>query len=219
VEIFIIIFAVSITIWLHGLSEHRHQQHEVQEFLTGLKNDLANDLSEIRADRKGYRYQEAAFQYFRTMNVTAPGANDSLVKYTNAIFNKVALVQNNGRFEGFKSSGKLGNIEDKKLQNDILDLYQELIPSLLNTTDLYNVQKDRLIVFIEQNARIDHERQILLLSEAMKADQARIIAGTLSGLPTQIIERYDACISRIDAIVKAIDEKYDLPQTPVEEKL
>jgi hypothetical protein len=210
IEIFIIIFAVSITIWLHGWSEHRHQQQEVKEFLVGLKNDLTNDLSEMQADRAGYEYQRAGFQYFRTIKSEAPGANDSLVKYTNAIFNKVALVQNNGRYEGFKSSGKLGNIEDKKLQNDILDLYQELIPSLLNTTDLYNTQKDRLIVFIEQNARIDDERKILLLSETMKADQARIIAGTLSGLPTQILERYDVCIARIDEIVKAIDEAYDL---------
>lgn len=212
VEIFIIIFAVSITIWLHGLSEHRHQQQEVKEFLIGLKNDLANDMSEMKSDRAGYEYQRAAFQYFRTMDVTTPGANDSLVKYTSAIFNKVGLVQNNGRYEGFKSSGKIGNIEDKKLQNDILDLYQELIPSLLNTTDLYNQQKDRLIIFIEQHAHLDQQGKVLLLSEAMKADEARIMSGSLSGFPNQIIDRYDVCLARIDAIVKAIDEEYELEE-------
>lgn len=210
VEIFIIIFAVSITIWLHGISEHRHQQQDVKEFLIGLKADLANDLAEMKSDRSGYQYQRAAFDFFRSMDAEAPGTKDSLAKYTNAIFNKVELVQNNGRFEGFKSSGKIGNIEDKKLQNDILDLYTESIPSLLNTTQLYNTQKDRLIVFIEQNARIDEEKKILILSEAMKASQAKIISGTLRGFPDQVIQRYDSCISRIETIVKTIDQTYGL---------
>jgi hypothetical protein len=207
-EIFIIVFAVGITIWFHDLAEHRHQQKEVKEFLIGLKNDLTNDLSEMQADKAGYRYQQAAFLYFRSMKADAVGATDSLRKYTNAIFNKVELVQNNGRFEGFKSSGKIGNIEDRKMQNDILDLYQELIPSLLNTTQLYNLQKDRLIILVEQHARVDEVQRRLLIEDVMKMDQAKIMSATLGAFPTEIIKRYDACISRINDIVKGIDEQY-----------
>jgi hypothetical protein len=207
-EILIIVFAVTITIWFHDMAEHRHQQKEVKEFLIGLKNDLANDLSEMQADKAGYQYQQAAFIYFRSMNETAPGTADSVAKYTNAIGNKVELVQNAGRFEGFKSSGRLGNIENKKLQNDILDLYQELIPNLLNTTQLYNIQKDRLIVLIEQNARIDMAQRKLLIEDVMKTDHARIISASLSFFPTQILQRYDTCIDRINKIVKAIDTEY-----------
>jgi hypothetical protein len=207
IEILVIVFAVSITIWFHDMAEHRHQQKEVKEFLIGLRNDLTNDLTEMEADIKGYHYQRAAFGFFRIMNSETPGLTDSLGKHTNAIFNKVALLQNNGRYEGFKSSGKIGNIENKKLQNDILDLYQELIPSLLTTTELYNIQKDRLIIFIEQNAKIDQQRR-LLLSDVMKLDQAKIISGTLTGFPAEILNRYDACIAGINEIVKAIDEEY-----------
>ena len=207
-EIFIIVFAVGITIWFHDIAEHRHQQKEVKEFLIGLKNDLTNDLSEMQKDKAGYRYQQAAFLYFRFMNVDGAGAADSLKKYTNAIFNKVELVQNNGRFEGFKSSGKIGNIENKTLQNDILDLYQELIPSLLNSTQLYNLQKDRLIILVEQHARIDESQKRLLIEEVMKLDQAKIISATLGAFPAEIINRYDACISRINDILKSIDASY-----------
>ncbi|MBT1706110.1 DUF6090 family protein [Chryseosolibacter indicus] len=208
IEILIIVFAVSITIWFHDLAEHRHQQKEVKGFLVGLKNDLANDLKEIRSDRQGYQYQQAAFKFFREMNPDAPGTVDSLEKYTNAIFNKVELVQNNGRFEGFKSSGKIGNIEDKKLQNDILDLYQELIPSLLSTTQLYNNQKDRLIILIEEKARFDQALKRMDITEVMELDQAKIISSSLMFFPAEIVNRYDLCIARMNEIVKTIDETY-----------
>jgi hypothetical protein len=204
-EIFIIVFAVSITIWFHDMAEHRHEQKEVREFLIGLKNDLKNDLTEMQSDRAAFKSQQTALRTLATMYTQTAPATDSLRKYINAVFNQVELLQNSGRYEGFKSSGKLGNIEDTKLQNDILDLYQEMIPSLLNTTRLYNSQKDRLIVFIEQHARIDDKQQILLF-DALKNDEARIICSTTSYFPAQVIQRYDSCIKRIDEIVGKIDE-------------
>ena len=47
VEIFIIVFAVTLSIWLHSWSEERHQQKDAQIFLTGLKDDLKNDISNL----------------------------------------------------------------------------------------------------------------------------------------------------------------------------
>jgi hypothetical protein len=209
VEIVIIVFAVSITIWFHDLAEHRHQQKEVKEFLVGLKQDLKSDLAEMQSDQGGYQKQLAALRFFSSMETNNPDITDSLKKYSDQIFNKVELVQNNGRFEGFKSSGKIGNIENKKLQNDILDLYQELIPSLLGTTQLYNEKKDRLIIFIEQNGHLDpRQNTLMMISEVMKQDQARIISSTLIIFPREILKRYDVCISRINEIVKTIYEEY-----------
>jgi len=45
IEIFIIVFAVTLSIWLHSWSDHRHEQKEVEEFLSGLKGDLAKDIA------------------------------------------------------------------------------------------------------------------------------------------------------------------------------
>ena len=44
IEMTIIVFAVSISIWFHNMSEHKHQQEEVKQFLTGLKADLTQDM-------------------------------------------------------------------------------------------------------------------------------------------------------------------------------
>ena len=44
IEIGIIVFAVSLSIWFHNWSEHHHEQKEVKEFLLGLRHDLSDDI-------------------------------------------------------------------------------------------------------------------------------------------------------------------------------
>src|SRR6187549_1084859 len=62
-EIAIIVFAVTISIWFHDLSEKRHKQHDVKEFLTGLKTDLQRDIIELQSDRRNYLRTGKAFAY------------------------------------------------------------------------------------------------------------------------------------------------------------
>src|ERR1700761_2797016 len=51
IEIGIIVFAVTLSIYVHSWSEHRHEQKEVKEFLHGLKTDLTNDLLQLKDNR------------------------------------------------------------------------------------------------------------------------------------------------------------------------
>src|SRR4051812_34516056 len=62
-EVFIIVFAVSLSIWFHNRSEHANQQEDVKQFLLGLKSDLKSDLAEMQDDKGSYLKQEAAFHY------------------------------------------------------------------------------------------------------------------------------------------------------------
>jgi hypothetical protein len=59
-EIVIIVFAVSLSIWLHGRSEHAHQQEDVKEFMLGIRSDLQNDQAEMKEDREMYIKNKAA---------------------------------------------------------------------------------------------------------------------------------------------------------------
>ena len=63
IEMTIIVFAVSISIWFHNLSEHAHQQEEVKQFLTGLKADLTQDIKEMENDKESYQKQSEIFSY------------------------------------------------------------------------------------------------------------------------------------------------------------
>src|SRR5690349_14400969 len=108
VEVFIIVFAVTLSIWFHNRSEHANQQEDVKQFLLGLKSDLQNDLREMHDDKQSYLEQGTIFTYISSAKLNQPLNKDTLNKYINFMFNETALNPNNGRFEGFKSSGKMG---------------------------------------------------------------------------------------------------------------
>jgi hypothetical protein len=209
-EIFIIVFAVSLSIWLHDKSEETHQQKEVKEFLLGLREDLQSDIKEMESDKFSYSKQGEAFSYIAGIKKDQVIDKDSLQKYSPWLFNTTGLLQNNGRFEGFKASGKIGTIKDKQLQNNIMDLYQEDIPSLLASTNGYISTKLKLLEFVAQ-----HRKRLTdsttNLPAILQTDEAWNICGALS-TPTEIIGRYNACTDKMKIIITAIENKYSIKE-------
>jgi len=208
IEIFIIVFAITISIWFHNRSEHGHQQAEVKEFLIGMKSDLNRDLIEMENDKQSYLVQKTAFNYITSIKMGESLNNDSLSKYYNPLFNTTALNVNNGRFEGFKSSGKIGNIENKELQNDIMDLYQEDIVSLLTSTNSYVTSKKKFFDYVILNRKRLTDSTSNITSILAK-DEAQNISIVLSH-PNEVLSRYDTCIEKMKKIITEIDKEYNL---------
>lgn len=201
VEIVIIVFAVTVSIWFHNRSEHHHQQQDVKVFLLGLHKDLKADIAEMQEDKDSYEMQSAAFTYIKHTKLGEKLNNDSVAYYSNWIYNSTALNPNNGRFEGFKSSGKLGFIE-----NDILDLYQENIPSLLASTSNYINHKKVLFQYLQKTLHrttdsTDNLTEVLNTEEAHNISQALSFTGEITG-------RYDATISKMKKIIDEIEQEY-----------
>ena len=63
-EVGIIVFAVSLSIWLHGWAEDRKDHQEEREFLLGLRQDLQADVKEMMGDRDTYSYCLKGVKYF-----------------------------------------------------------------------------------------------------------------------------------------------------------
>jgi hypothetical protein len=208
IEILIIVFAVSLSIWLHDKSEHDHEQKEVKEFLLGLREDFLADIHEMEGDKEAYLNQGKTFNYISSVKLNESLSADSLNKYKKFLYNTTRLQQNNGRFEGFKASGKIGSIEDKKIQNDIMDLYQENIPSLLVSTDAYLRRKNQMLDFGVKNRKrvTDSTNNMLTL---LLTDEAQNLSGFLANTG-EILERYDICINKMKAIVTEIENKYSV---------
>lgn len=207
IEIIIIVFAVTISIWFHNLSEHKHQQEDVKQFLLGLKTDLTQDIQEMNNDVQSFRNQQIIFSYLAGLKKGELPSKDTLDKYRNWLNNATALNPNAGRFQGFKSSGKIGTIENKELQNDIMDLYEENIPSLLASTTAYNNTKLELQKFlVEKGKRLtdstDNRKEIL------SEDEAFFLSRSLS-TPGQTLERYQLCIELMNKIIGEIDKEYN----------
>lgn len=137
-EIGIIVFAVTLSIWLHSRSEHKHQQAEVSIFLGNLKNDLKNDIKNLDVEKEAY--QESNRSYEKILALTTPQL-DSIYKSKNKVefpIHSHGQTLNIGNYEGFKSSGKIGYIEDEKLKQKILNYYQIFVPAVNEVDNMYN---------------------------------------------------------------------------------
>jgi hypothetical protein len=206
IEIIIIVFAVSISIWFHNRSEHAHEQADVKAFLLGLKSDLNDDIKEMENDKESFQNQGKIFSYLTSLKINEDPSKDTIKKYGHSLFVTTALNPNDGRFEGFKSSGKIGTIENKELQNDIMDLYQEKIPSLQASTTGYNNWKMNFLSYVIQNQKrlTDSTNNF---KELLKGDKVYEFS-TVLGHPTEVLERYDNCIGQAQKIIAEIDKEY-----------
>jgi len=205
-EILIIVFAITLSIYFHDRSELRHQRRDTKEFLLGLKEDLKTDIAEMNDDKNSYEKGGLAFKYITRRKLNEPLNPDSIDKYKRWISNTTGLIPNNGRFEGFKSSGKIGTIEDKELQNNIMDLYQEDIPTLLASTNLYTSRKLKLFDYLAANGKRITDTTDNLLSMLASEEGYNLCTGlTFVG---EILERYDTCINKMQTITREINKDY-----------
>ena len=63
IEICIIVFAVTLSIWLHSWSEVRTQRKEVREFLSDLKEDLTADIGSLQLARTSLIKSRESFKF------------------------------------------------------------------------------------------------------------------------------------------------------------
>lgn len=201
IEIFTIVFAITLSIWLHNWSEHRQQQKEVKEFLTDLKNDLKDDVGTMQIRRDSISNNYNKFLFFQ--NLTQQQM-DSLNKTHFSInFNGdfTPFQPDNGDYEGFKSSGKIGYIENKKLKGLILSYYQQNLPTLL---EISKINSDHLLkfmkVFAENSQKEDMEKWVL---GAEFKSNAMIYSYTLKTCD----QGYDFLIKNANQIIAEIDKE------------
>jgi len=207
-EIAIIVFAVSISIWLHNWSEHSKDRKEEKEFLIGLKKDLVSDTTEMASDRATYKALYNAYRYLREVGTgNKPTNNDSLNNYIGYFFNSTLLIPNISRFEGLKGSGKLDIIENKELLNLILDLYQENIPSLqLFNQSFSEFKRNNLSTYVDAHAILNNNDSIINLPEMLRQPQMRMLLSRGDEV-RQNIAYYTICIEKCRDIIKEIDDE------------
>lgn len=137
-EVLIIVFAVSISIWFHNWSESIKDHNEEKEFLKGLKGDIQADLKEMNSDRAALRKGFWAVRYFEKVGAGQTLNGDSLNKNVWIFFSQAQINPRIGRFEALKGSGRFDIITNKKLQYDIIDLYQKNFPEIFRLNAFMN---------------------------------------------------------------------------------
>jgi len=207
IEIFIIVFAVSLSLYLHERAERSEEHHMQDEFLLGLKEDLQSDIKELSSDSISYIKMLNGFRYFRRLGLKQTESADSIPVYWNTLFNTADLQPNDSRFQGLKSAGKLYVILDKKLLNDILDLYQEKIPSLTRSTNMFsNFKVNKLADFLQSKlvyvSRTDNNLKTLLI----ESPQLRNYMG-YDDFILEILGRYHEVLEQCRMIIAEISKE------------
>lgn len=207
-EIAIIVFAVTLSIAFHSWSESRHEQHEVNSFLNGLRKDLKKDIQGMKSDIVSYQNQKKAFSYIASIPKGEIANEDSLKAYSPYFFNSTSLRRNAGRYEGFKSSGKIGYIENDSLENNILDLYEEHIPNLTTFTDFYTLQKIKFAEYVTENT-LDYPKGNI--TQVLAADPIKNRSRIYLVSVERIISNYQKSITLMEKIIQQIDK--EIPHT------
>jgi hypothetical protein len=206
-DIAVVVIGVTLSTLFNDQLTSYNQQKDVKKFLLGLKADFTNDIKEMEADRMSYNMQKRVFIYISNIKKYDPAHRDSLKKIgTEFLLNTTRLVPNDSRYQGFKSAGKISTIDSDSLQNDILDLYQEDIPSLLNSSDGYIERKMKFINYMVDN-RVRETDSTNNFYKLLATEKCYSYTHQLTGVE-EIIYRYDICIDKMKKIMMEIDKQY-----------
>ena len=207
IEIIIIVFAVTISIWFHNLSEKRHEQAEARAFLTGLKGDLQKDIEEMNSDTLSYHEQ---YHFFKLLSDSAETIKDTVVLDNNnwMFSNTTALIPNISRFEALKYSGRMNTIENKELLDEILNLYEEKIPKLVDEGKSIAAFKNNLIAtYFDEKMLFGKNRETELLHQIKSDEKLRYIFKRSRSNMMYIISLYKGVIAQNNKLIKMIDSE------------
>jgi Family of unknown function (DUF6090) len=208
-EILIIVFAVTLSIWFHNLSEKRHDRAEAKVFLTGLKTDLQNDIAEMKEDTMSYHQQN---HFFKLLADSSAAIKDTTVFGENywMFSNTTALIPNISRFEALKYSGKMNMIENKELLDEILNLYQEKTPKLVETGNSTGNFKNNLISnYFDEKMLFGKHKQTQLLQYIKTDERLRYIFKRSSSNMPYIIRLYKEVILQNKKLITMIDKELE----------
>jgi hypothetical protein len=204
-EILIIVFAVSISIWLHNWNAHRHEQAQVKTFLLGLKKDIRADVKDAKVCLDGLQKMDTIYRYLSSLKADKVPDKDSLKSMCQYLGTSMSLDVHKSRFMGFLSAGKVITIEDDSLALNILNFYQEIIPSLQLSEGGWGSLNGRLTQYLIDNVKdVDSD---MAKWEVLTTSKGRYLTKSL--IPwQQLLDRYRKVIVAGETIIKQIDEQY-----------
>lgn len=201
-EIGIIIFAVTVSIWLHGVSEHRHEQEKVRTFLTGLREDMRADIKWLDRAVKRLDDSKAAHAYLQSLDASSqpdPARFDAAVELI--AVPSFGVPMQRGRYEGFKSSGKLGNIEDEVLLKKIVEVYEYAPFAFGAGEQVYEANRQALKAYVDEGVDTKGSAARLPLVVAPKGKRLlKAMVWSAQGDYRGMIEREQAIIADIDKL-------------------
>lgn len=135
-EVFVIVLAVSLSIWFHNLNEQKHQKEEVTEFLEQMQLDLSKDINSIEHSMNLLQSQNAFYELIT--NGKYSQNLDLLPKNTKISRSVYHFRSNKAGYESLIQSGKTHLIKDHKLKSMIFEYYIDKLARIDDIGKYYN---------------------------------------------------------------------------------
>jgi hypothetical protein len=170
--------------------------------LRGLKDDLTKDVALLNENKNVIVQLDSNFDFLlmHVVNSQAGAYSDSVINQRLRI--DIPLTNLNiGRYDGFKSSGKIGTIENDSLKENILVFYQQTIPDLTYNENFVNsLQLKILDILMDKTDKI--ALRDLIITSKMKA----LLAVGFNNFKISI-RLYDELINQAKRIMEEIDKE------------
>lgn len=193
IEILIIVFAVTISIWFHGLSEKHHQRQEAKEFLIDLKTDLNQDVTLMDTYTGRLKDFNVRLEKFNQFKTNQAGFNKLKISPLSPFINRET---SSGDYDGFKSSGKIGYIDNKKLKSAILKYYQQNMLRLSNAEKVFNNLSMETVLRISDKG----------MESAFENSNIERL-NMLGGVATEIVQSYTKQIADAKEMIAEIEKE------------
>jgi hypothetical protein len=182
IEILIIVFAVTVSIWLHNGSERAKERKEEKIFLAGLEKDLKTDIDHMSNSLRFYRSTVRGLKYFIVAGESHSMNKDSVSFYSNIFFSSTLLDPAIARYEGLKNSGKFRIIEDNELLNDIISLYEGEFRRIDEVNERYYQHNRDIETLISQHLELGPGGKIKNIDEIISRNDFKIMVYLSIGL-------------------------------------
>src|SRR6185312_13497412 len=161
----------------------------------------------MRSDKKFSEMGLAGVYYFEKVGSGQPLSKDSLNKYSWIFFAQTQINPRISRFEALKGSGKLDIIEDKKLQYNIIELYQKNFPQIARMNGYTNVViADKIDPYLGDTMELDSNGSMLNAEAILRKSKMRILLLQAQGIKNSI-KAYSDGIDKANEVIKQIDEE------------
>jgi len=206
IEVLIIVFAVSFAALIERTREHYKEKSEAKAFVISLEGDLDSDIGEIRDSQKGIAIMKKNYSYIAQLK---PPAIDSIEKgkgHWSFNISKFFTKPTTGRYDGFKSSGKIQTIENESLRNDILTYYEKDLPQMSFIETLFDQNQQRLEELFINNANVNGNNSIDPI-KLLTSERGKILLEFVAG-SGEVAQTYANALKDAQKLKKEIDKEY-----------
>ncbi len=198
-----VVLGILIALSFGGLKESWKEKNEERYYLRRLKNDLQEDLNELKDDVRNYAARKYAAAYLADYEQNKNADLDTAIRYIYNLFGQTGPNVTNAAYVTLQSSGKFDIIQNKEITEHLVILYSDVVRSLTNITGSFNQFKQEFFNnVVYQRYDLARMKDPALLKQLLSDTSIKNALHMLWF--DEVMGRYNKAIERHQAIIDEI---------------